>query len=435
MKYQFARTDSLFTPLPTELPDFGQAGDLFRDPSFNPTLPPQYTRLTDDQTFIGWDGSGSNFAVGGAGDDQHFSLDDRLLWLSNDGAALFVFGLVPETMQSALVSQIPIPMTYGNGHFSTINPNLLYSIDPATVRLIAIDFEGIWIGSRNDEPPFTVLHDFREDGLEVPTFAGVGAEDTIFTAYFGAQDTAECHRVAAWHKRSGKTSILDTLAGTVDGMPVTSEDRFILHGAHLADPRGLWMWLTKSGGGLYAWAVGSPLLIPLGGPLEYTDGHTAGNAQGFFNNASYSPYAPVGYPSLLFRRWVDFGTANVVGLNTGDGNENWIADTHPTTKNDPHGIGGLPVFASTTAPVTEKAYQNEIVAWQQPGPVFRFGRTFNTGRAEHYSARIAVGSVSQTGNFYAFTSDAEGTLDGRYDVFVLRLVFQACAKVGKQNYG
>jgi hypothetical protein len=420
-----ARTDSDFTPLPERLPHFGRAGSIFRDPSFNSTFPPQYARVTDDQSFIGWDGSPSSFSVGpGSGDDQHFNLDDMLLWVTNQGAAMFIFGLVPETMQTELVSAVPIPTTYGNGHFSVIDRHWLYSIDPATARLIKLNFEGIWIGARNDNPPFEVLHDFAEDGLTVPTFAGVGAKDTIFTAYFGAQDYPECHRVAAYHS-SGKVSILDTTAGTVDGMPVSTPDRFFLHGAHLSDPSGEWMWLTKSvnspgGAPLYAWAIGSPLLLPIG---PYNDGHITANAQGFFNNAWLPPEAPAsGYPSLLFRRWQDFSTDHVVGLNTNGTPHPPTYDTHPTTKNDPYGRGGLPVFTSTTASHTSAAYENEIIAWQQPGPVLRFGRTFNSGLPESgFQAQNAVGAVSQTGKFYAFTTDGERTLEGRYDVFLLAL--------------
>lgn len=420
--YKCARTDALFTPLPHPLPDFGKAGSLFRDPSFNEPFPPLYVRVTDEKTY-----QGTSFSVGpGSGDDQHFNTDDTLLWVSHEGSVVFVMGIVPETKQVELVSQIPIPTTYGNGHFSSVNPHWFYSIDPATARLLKIDFNGIWIGTRNDNPPFYVVHDFTEDGLTPPvTFAGIGARDSIFTAYFGPQDLPECHQVGAYHSLTGKLSVLDTMAGTVNGTPVTTPDRFFIHGAHLSDPTGTWMWITKSvnsagGAPIYAWAVGSPLLLPVG---PFNDGHVVGNVSGFFNAASLPPGAPAqGYPNLLFRRWVDFSTANAVGLNTEPTPDYPTYDTHPTTKNDSQGRGGLPVFTSTTAPQTVKAYENEIIAWQQPGPVLRFGRTFNSGSpASGFQAQNAVGAVSQTGKFYAWTTDGEQTLGGRSDVFMLVL--------------
>jgi hypothetical protein len=84
------------------------------------------------------------------------------------------------------------------------------------------------------------------------------------------------------------------------------------------------------------------------------------------------------------------------------------------------------------------AYQNEIIAWQNAGPVLRFGHTFNSGQEPgfQFQAQIAVGAVSSTGRFFAFTTDGEGTLgntDGvhstctpsagtcRSDVFILNL--------------
>jgi hypothetical protein len=43
------------------------------------------------------------------------------------------------------------------------------------------------------------------------------------------------------------------------------------------------------------------------------------------------------------------------------------------------------------------------------GTVYRFAHTYNSDQNSNFSVGIAVGSASQDGNFYMFTSDWEGT--------------------------
>jgi hypothetical protein len=415
--YPYARTDSDFTPLPNPLPSFGAAGSIFTDPSFNPAYPPTYVRVTDPSTFVGWNGIPASFTVGtGSGDDIHFNTTDTLLWLTNEGAGIFIFSLVPDTLQITLLCQISSDISWGNGHFSQVNPNLFYTINPQTGKLYAVDFSSPGNHGKTVSSAKEIFDFSKVINSGNTVFAGIGGGDTIFTAYFGIPDNPDCIQIAAYNAVTGKVSVYDTLSGTVDGNPISIPGRYYLHGAHLYDPTGQWMVATKSGGGLYAWAIGGNLVLPAG---DYADGHAAGNAYGLFNNASYSP---AGFPSLLHRRWTNFATGIVESWSPGNAPYNPILDSHPTQRNNPSGLEDLPVFASTYAPGTNLAYENEIMAWQKNGPILRFGSTFSTGtNLVSFQAQNAVGAVSQTGKFYAVTTDGEGTLNGRSDVFLLVL--------------
>ncbi len=447
--YGCARTDTAVIPV-GKLPNWGGlkgAGTIFTDPSFNSSHPPQYVRVTDAN-------SGEDhvsFTVGdGSGDDSHFNVDDTLLWLTTTGNAIFAFGFNPTTMQVGLVSKLPPGKYCCNGQWSQTNRNWLYTIT-GDGKLWKLDFSGRSISSPGS-PTASQVYDFGENcganGRSVLDFAGVGAGDAVFNATFGAQDDASATRVVSYNSSTGKCYLYNTHAGTVTQYPggtvlgsVTTRDRFFIHNAH-GDGAGAWMIVIKStlscptcAATVYAWKIGTTTVSTCSGSCG---GHWTETASGWFNNDG-----PTGnYPPLLFRTWDNFSTANSTEMNTGSTPFNYTLDTHPTTKNDPLGNNSYPVFASTyDTSGTSSPYANEIIAWQQPsGPILRFGHTFNSAQepdATQFQAEIAVGAVSSTGHFYAFTTDGEGTLgntDGvhprctisagtcRSDVFILNLV-------------
>lgn len=452
--YGCARTDTAAVP-PGPLPNWGGlngAGTIFSDPSFNSSHPPQYVRVTDANSTPNHD----SLSVGdGNGDDSHFNVDDSLLWLTNEGNAIFVFGLVPATMQVGLVSQLP-PETYCcNGQWSQINRNFFYTMTRDD-KLWRLDFTGLSIASPG-APSATLVYDFAAHcgvkGASAHNFGGIGSSDTVFTATFGPRETAT--KVAAYNSSNGKCYLYDTSAGTVTQYPggtslgsVTSKDRFTLHGAHgYAD--GNWMLVARGGTACptcaiyHAWQIGT---TTVNNCVSWCTGHWTETASGWFND---DRAGGMHSPSMVFRTFANFSNSTLVELNTGNAVVDAALETHPTTKNDPLGAKRYPVFASTNAPSREKAYSNEIVAWKQtPGPVLRFGRTFSSGQSTNFQAQIAVGAVSSTGQFYAFTTDGEGTLGStnggtscsitggtcRSDVFILNLTGNSvAAQVPKQK--
>ncbi|MGC2541496.1 MAG: hypothetical protein WA372_09855, partial [Candidatus Sulfotelmatobacter sp.] len=90
---------------------------------------------------------------------------------------------------------------------------------------------------------------------------------------------------------------------------------------------------------------------------------------------------------------------------------------------------------STISPFPAPWY-NEIIAVAADGTdkTWRFGHTFITTKSQRFSTSYAIGSVSQDGKFFMFSSDWMGTLgsesggkactigsDCRGDVFVIEL--------------
>jgi len=174
------------------------------------------------------------------------------------------------------------------------------------------------------------------------------------------------------------------------------------------------------------------------------DTHWTSSAAGWFNGSTIAGES--NNPSMLFRSWTKFGTlspSDITELNTGNAPLGSGFDIHESNKNDPFGTHSYPILTSTYAPEIpagsiSNAYSNEVIGWPQtPGPVLRFGHTFNSSLAPSsccFSTEFAIGGPSSTEHFYIFTTDGEGTLgsvDGstcsltegncRSDVFILNL--------------
>ncbi|MGC2118890.1 MAG: hypothetical protein WA644_07360, partial [Candidatus Acidiferrales bacterium] len=92
-----------------------------------------------------------------------------------------------------------------------------------------------------------------------------------------------------------------------------------------------------------------------------------------------------------------------------------------------------PFFSSTVTvptglPITS-AWQDEILGFSMtnPGTVWRFMNTYTTGTSQFFSCQYAIGTVSQDGKWFIFTSDWGNTLgsdaagNNRCDVFVGQL--------------
>jgi len=441
--YLCARTDTNVTGIPATLPDWGNltgAGRIFTDPTFNANHPPTYVRVTDYNT----DKNHDSFSVGaGNGDDSHFNLNDTLLWLNNGGNALFVFSLNPATLATSLVSALNVGSYCCDGQWSRVNSNYLYTITPAGV-LTKLDFSKMSAG----QPAATVVYNFANCGVSGPfseDFGGIGGNDDVFVATFGAKDTPANVYVAAYSAsastcylyRTDQGKVYSYPGGRLIGSTGPSTDTFYIHGAHLSDHTGTWLVVTESQDACptcaslyYAWQIGTATLRHCS---VNCGGHSSGTANGWLNNGGSSGH----FPPLDFRPWDGFDGSMVTNENTGGTDTlNTTMDSHPTSQNDPAGTGQYPIFATTyDTAATFSAYSNEIIAWQQPGPILRFGHTFSSPTDTNFSAAYGIGAVSSTGRFYAVSTNGEGTLGSttgnsqcalssgncRSDVFILKL--------------
>jgi len=229
----------------------------------------------------------------------------------------------------------------------------------------------------------------------------------------------------------------------------TSTDQYSIHNVKI-DQSGTWL-IVAEGANCYsaacsvnhAWQIGTTTVNNCIYSSGGTDagrcgGHWTEATNGWFNGDTFD--SSTGNPSMLFRTWANFSTtssAGVTQLNTGNATQASGFDFHPSNKNDPLGTHGYPIIGSAYAiesPILH-AYTNEVLGWTQtPGPVLRFGHTFNSAQSPNFATEISVGAPSSTGQYYVFTSDAEGTLGStaggptctitsncRSDIFLLNL--------------
>ncbi len=248
---------------------------------------------------------------------------------------------------------------------------------------------------------------------------------------------------------SGSTYRIEpgTLVGTVN-----TSDRFSVHDVRM-DPSGTWM-IVEEGDRcfsrrcviVHAWQIGTTVVSNC---VSSCGDHYTTTASGWINS-----YQKDGDPSpppnpLLYRTWANFSSSNINNFTYFNNPSTSVAvyrdfDLHPSAKNDPLGTHSYPIFSSTYAPenpagTITKWLSNEVVGWTQgtPGPVMRFGHTFNSAQESPlccFTAEYAIGAVSSTGKFYLFTTDGEGTFGAgnggttckvgtcRSDVFILNLV-------------
>jgi len=553
--YLCARTDSAVIPLGA-LPDWGGltgAGTIFSDPTFNSTYPPVYERVSDantgSQAFPGDPSQQyAGFSVGaGSGDDAHFNIDDSLFTFTGPGSYLYVFGLVPATMQTGLVWA---SSNWINTIWSQLNRNYLYSAGTGG-SFWKLDFTGCSLGGPTCSPSSTSMYSFSsncgENYAEFWVNAGVGGSDRWFAFASGSQDTD--NHVYAYDATNQICYFLNTRFGTVhsfsgaqtiDKGSVTCDGTTAVTGTNFATDNlwtGLNIFLTPTAGGvgtfyevaavkdstaatlvpscptgtytyqliaptafigsvsngenysvhdirmdpggtwliieegsycydstgmtprstcnvIHAWQLGTATETScpwIAGQADDSgcSGHYTENADGWVNDAEIGNS---NNPSMQFRSWANISSADtfygshIFQLNTGNVTSSCpgVAGAHESNKNDPLGAHGYPILASNycaeAAPgVISVPYSNEILGWSQSsGSVLRFGHTYNSALENHnsqFTAWIAVGSASATGNFFLFTTDGEGTLGNksgtsgcsvtdancRSDVFILNL--------------
>src|SRR5271157_150978 len=225
---------------------------------------------------------------------------------------------------------------------------------------------------------------------------------------------------------------------------ITSSDRYSVHDARI-DPSGKWLIVEEGQycfsdkcALVHAWQIGTATVANC---VTSCGGHYTTTASGWFN-ADAIPNGNAPPPNyLIFRTWANFGTTNNADLsylNTTSRSARLYPtfDVHPSAKNDPLGTHNYPILTSTYAPETPAGTitywgSNEVVGWVQasPGPVLRFGHTFNSALASPdccFTTEYAIGAASSTGKFYIFTTDGEGTLGSATGAAACSIAARSC---------
>lgn len=431
-------------------PNFGSTISRLSDATFNPAHP-NFTIITTGST---------------SGDENLFNCNDTMLQMDDIGGRTYPNNFSGTTATRMYATD---PAYSANGGFFIANgtefwgrkcpadANIQYYLGNGLLgaagnvgpKLGHLDFT-----NQATVPSFVLDFDFTSSpqclgvGFTVTWTANGGNDqfDTDFGFGFsnnGSQGGTGAIYVAVWRRGSGcRVLNLSTLTVTGDWGPTGAITGTTCNTGKIHNVK-----LFKGGG------AGGAILV------EAQPGQCA-DANGMpytwqYNGLTYAPQCP----SQCSGHWTEGLTTWV--NNTGNAAPNFY-DRRTITNTSPIGIvpalpaGGTqpqmdehegwnalndnyPLFATTalfTGASITKAWANEVIAIDPLGlsNPWRFVNTYITGLSQRFSTQYAIGSISQTGKYFMFSSDWLNTLgsesgaatctptvDCRGDVFVVQL--------------
>jgi hypothetical protein len=444
--YGCSRTDEAIVPVPTP-PSVGNlsgANAMVTDPDFGNRI----VRITDANTGAQAPFQNRTFstASSGSADENLWNVDSTLLVVQDTGARAYPFSFNPSTMQASrmYVSSFPDSNGFtisGGGSWSRVNPNILYVTTDTTIN--KYDFS-----DRNTAPTAQVVYDFTRSANCLPagfsptwkSRGGVSADDSVMAVGYSNTGAQQTGVYAVAYKAGSGCTVLNTSTGQVWGDwgargTISRPDRWTIHNVKLSKD-GNWLIIavgdcvsSSCSKGPFFWQIGTTNVISCGdGGL--CSGHFTEGYSHWINNNN-SPLS-----NQVKRTFADPGSAESI-THVFPSDISGFFDQHQSWNNVDPG-DSVPFLASTWIPAGTRinTWYNEIigVAADGSGTTWRFAHSFITGGSHNFSTQYAIGSVSQDGKFFAFSSDWMGTLgsesgsrtctvgtDCRGDVFVVEL--------------
>lgn len=410
-----ARTDFAVVPLPDQVPNMGGAegaGNSATDPDFKT----QIYRLTDINTIPharyptqqDW-----HMNCGGWGAWHVSNLDTTKLFICQNGGGALLLPFDPSSGKAGRARELPAGVS-GYPEWSKTENNVAFGLAPGgNLEIVKLDFSSPG-GKVTSVVDLTKTPNCAQElsGKAMWRELSFSWDDTTFAlaASTGIQDTA--HFVYVWNAKTG-CQVYDTQAGTIDGSEVVgSTDRFPIHSIMISG-NGKVVVISPSGGDIWRhfWHVGTHEVDALQSDLDY--GHFALGYDSFLNSAGHSSNGKWCKLGMAIRPVSALRSPNYVltseqcanTLTQGDNHISWENDDQTDKK--PFSTSAItgPLGAPITAP-----WQNEILVFTQDGAVHREAHTFNSGKSKFFACQNAIGSISQDGKWFFFSSDWEMTL-------------------------
>ena len=444
--YDCSRSDAgiVQVPPPPSVGNLSGANTVITDPNFGNRI----VRITDANTNPETAFKNRTYVTtsSGSADENIWNMDSTLLIVQDSGTNAFPYSFNPSTMQAARMYVPSFPATNGlklsdTGVWSRISPNVLYTYGGTAIS--KYDFS-----DRTNPPSPQPVYDFTSSRNCLPagfpviwkTQGGVSGDDTVFGMGYsntGGQGTGV--NVVVYKVGSG-CSTLNTRTGLVGGDwgtkgTINIGDRFTIHNVKLSKD-GNWMIIVSSicysstcMVSPYFWQIGTTNVTSCGNGGHCTGHWTEGYTHWVNNNNS-----------PMSNQWIrSFPEATLTSDLTSTFPPGITApfDQHQSWNNaDP--ADTLPFFSTTWSPISPfpAPWYNEIiaVAADGSGKTWRFAHSFISTRSQRFSTQYGIGSVSQDGKFFVFSSDWMGKLgsesgattctlgsDCRGDVFVVEL--------------
>jgi hypothetical protein len=441
-----SRTDVVVVPIPTKPPNTGNlsgANTVVVDPDFHNRI----VRITDANTnsFSYFRNRTYTTAASGSADENIWNLDSTLFVVQDTGTWGYPFSFDPNTMQAARMYVSSSPQTGGfmlpsSGTWSRVNRNLLFTNTGTAIE--KYDFT-----DRNTPPNAQAVYDFTSSPNCLPpgfavtwrTRGGVSGDDTVFGMAYSNKSGQNTGVYAVAYKVGSGCTVLNTQTGQVWGDwgakgTIKQSERWTIHNAKISKD-GNWLvvvvgnCLTSNCQGPFFWQIGTTNVISCADSGR-CDGHWTEGYTHWVNNNN-SPIS-----NQMIRSFADKNSAISLTHDFPSAFSGYF-DQHQSWNNaDP--ADSVPFLSSTWIPAgfTIAPWYDEIiaVAANGSGTTWRFAHSFITGRSQNFSTMYAIGSVSQDGKFFVFSSDWMGTLgsesgsktcsigtDCRGDVFVVEL--------------
>jgi hypothetical protein len=443
--YKCSRTDFGLVRLRSSAPNVGNltgVNTIVSDPDFGSRI----VRATDWNTDPATPQNARSYVTAGSGgsNENMWNLDSTMLVISNTNNMAYPLTFDPVTMQvkRMYVSSYPgnggMWFTYG-GTWSRVDPNVLYAYNGSAID--KYDFS-----DRINPPSPQTVFDFTSSSHCLPAGfkvtwsarAGVSAGDVVFGMAFSNTGNQGTGVYVVVYKAGSGCSVLNTQTGQVSGDwgstgTISLPDRWTVHSGKVTLD-GNWFMISPTqclsstcAVGPYFWHIGTTTVTACQTGQDCSGHNTEGYSHWVNNSAAGKQW--IRLPSDLSKVQELTGVIPV-GLAA-------PLDTHPSWNNaDP--ADSVPFLLSTCSPTTPfpAPWYNEVlgVATDGSGRVWRFAHTFVTSQSQRFATKYGIGSVSQDGRFFAFSSDWMGTLgsepgtvtctigkDCRGDVFVVEL--------------
>lgn len=364
---------------------------------------------------------------GGWGAFRVSNMDSTKLFICNNGGGTLLLPFDPDQGKTGKARRLPDAVA-GYPHWSKTQENIAYALkhshDPEIIR---IDFS-------SDNAKVTPVVNLAKVPNCAQEFSGkagwreisVAWDDATFALAAGTGYQNSAHTVYVWNANTG-CQTYDTEAGTVNGVKVSgAADSFLIHAIKISGNGKVVM--VGGGKQRHFWHVGTTTVETLrrGGINE---GHFALGYNSFLNTAE--PTSDGAWCKLGMAIWDLSALSRVRYLLTAKqcGNRLTPGDDHVSWNNDDT-TDVQPFATSTTLPpdrAINAAWQDEILVFMQNGTVHREGHTFNSGKSRFFACQNAIGSISQDGKWFFFSSDWEQTLgkdasgNDRCDDFAVKL--------------
>ncbi|MFZ0335129.1 MAG: Ig domain-containing protein [Candidatus Acidiferrales bacterium] len=435
-----SRTDFGFIPLPVPLPSVGGAtgaGNCITEPGYNNLV----CRATDISTLgVGNDFHNQEFSTccDGWTDMNAWNADSTIFFVSTGGDNLLPMSFNPTTHAVApLYGQAFSSLT--DGWWSYSNPKLAYALENGTGDPVIVS---VTFNSQTALPQPVVVADLAQAPNCVPALHGstsweelaVSRDGQTFVVSAGTGNQGSGIYVIVYNVNNG-CRWYNTQTRQIGGNwgpsgTATTPDTYTIHSVRISED-GQTVIASPSSGYRQFWNVASLSVTPA--DANANNGHFAAGYSGYVNTTNLTADGSWCKLGMSYRTFADlFNPIYVLPTVAQCGDTEINGDDHTSWNNDDTS-DRQPFFSSTVTvptglPITS-AWQDEILGFSMtnPGTVWRFMNTYTTGTSQFFSCQYAIGTVSQDGKWFIFTSDWGNTLgsdaagNNRCDVFVGQL--------------